>query len=67
MKNTRNAINRIFDDLDSYRNFCREYGHVFNESDLYNHTTAWSQYSKWRRGETVVNNWDRDRLNTTNH
>lgn len=66
MKNTRNPINRIFDDLEGYRNFCREYGHVFNEADLYNHNTSWSQYSKWRRGENVANNWDRDRLKIAN-
>ena len=28
-------VNRVFNDLDDYRNFCVNYGYVFNEKDLY--------------------------------
>jgi len=54
-------INKIFDDLDIYREFCKEFGHVFNEAHLYNTTTAWGQYERYRKGQRVVNNWKEDR------
>ena len=33
-KNTSAQVKQIFDDLDNYRNFCRDYGYRFNEADL---------------------------------
>jgi len=59
-------INKIFDDLDYYRNFCREFGYVFNEAHLYNSKTAdgptpYSHYERYRRGQRIVNNWKEDR------
>jgi hypothetical protein len=54
------TVSRIFDDLDAYRNFCREYGYVFNEADLYKRNTAYSQFERARRGDAVVNNWELD-------
>jgi hypothetical protein len=53
-------INRVFDDLDSYRDFCREYGFVFNEADLYKRNSPYAQYERLRRGDTVRNNWEMD-------
>lgn len=50
-------VSKVFDDLDAYRNFCVEYGYVFNEADLYKRNTAYSQFEKVRRGESVPNNW----------
>jgi len=32
----RPDVVQIFDDLDSYRDFCRFNGFIFNEADLYN-------------------------------
>lgn len=60
MKYNRDAYVKVFEDLDNYRDFCRDYGHVFNEKHLYNHSTAWGQYVRLRRGERVLNNWQRD-------
>jgi hypothetical protein len=54
-------INKIFDDLDIYRDFCREFGHVFNEAHLYDSRTAWGQCERYRKGQRVVNNWKEDR------
>jgi hypothetical protein len=51
---------KIFDDLDNYRKFCVEYGYVFNEAHLYKGDTPWGQYSRWRRGDRVVDNWKKD-------
>lgn len=56
----KEAVKKVFDDLDNYRTFCRDYGYVFNEAHLYKGDTPWGQFSRWRRGDRVVNNWDRD-------
>lgn len=54
-------INEIFDDLDAYRDFCREFGHVFNEEHLYNPKTPYGQFERYRKGQRVTNNWKEDR------
>ena len=53
-------VNRVFNDLDAYRNFCRDYGYRFDESDLYRRNTPYNQFDKLRRNEYVKNNWDVD-------
>lgn len=55
-------INKVFDDLDVYRSFCVEFGHVFNERDLYNlRSHSFTQYERYRKGQRVTNNWKEDR------
>lgn len=61
MRNNKDAIKKVFDDLDNYRDFCRQFGWVFDEKDLYKPSTPWGQFSKWKQGERVANNWSRDR------
>ena len=40
-------INKIFDDLDKFRDYCRFEGKVFNEADLYNdRAPVWISYQK---------------------
>jgi hypothetical protein len=56
----KEQLTKIFDDLDNYRKFCVEYGYVFNEAHLYKGDTPWGQYSRWRRGDRVVDNWKKD-------
>lgn len=56
----KDQMTKLFDDLDNYRNFCREYGYIFNEAHLYKGDTPWGQYSRWRRGDRVVDNWKKD-------
>ncbi len=58
MKNK--LVNKVFDDLDAYRNFCRDFGYVFNEKDLYKRNTPYGQYERFKRGDRVVNNWEED-------
>jgi len=53
-------VARVFDELDAYREFCVEYGHVFNESDLYKRNTVYGQFERIRRGDRVINNWTED-------
>lgn len=57
----KEEVVKIFDDLDSYKEFCRNYGYVFNESDLYNNKCyTWRQYQKFISGKEVKNNWEVD-------
>jgi hypothetical protein len=58
MKNK--LVNKVFDDLDAYRDFCRDFGYIFNEKDLYKRNTPYGQYERFKRGDRVVNNWDED-------
>ena len=57
---TNPSVARVFRDLENYRDFCRDYGYKFNESDLYRRNTPYNQFDKLRRGEYVKNNWDVD-------
>ena len=56
-------VSRVFDDLDAYREFCVEFGHVFDEKDLYRRNTAYGQFERARRGDRVVNNWAEEAKN----
>lgn len=58
---TNNVVRKVFEDLDSYRDFCREFGYVFDEKHLYNPLKAWGQYEKYKRGTRITNNWKEDR------
>lgn len=55
------TINEIFDELDAYRDFCREFGHVFDEAHLYNFKSPYGQFERYRKGQRVTNNWKEDR------
>ena len=56
---SREIVNQIFDDLQTYLKFCKEYGYKYNEKDLYdNKSYAYRQFNKYTQGKTVVNNWD---------
>lgn len=42
-------VNKVFDDLDKYRDYCRFEGKVFDEADLYKDGAAsWEAYKKWQ-------------------
>ena len=58
-KKVSQDINQIFDDLDKLRDFCRDHGFRFIESDLYNpRMFVWQQYTKFINGKNCKNNWD---------
>ena len=45
----REAYNKVFNDLEKYRVFCRFEGKVFNEKALYNKEDSnWEAYQKWQ-------------------
>ena len=42
-------VNKIFDDLDKFRDYCRFEGKVFNEKDLYkSDAPVWIAYNKYQ-------------------
>jgi len=60
-KNSLSRVKQIFDDLDNYRNFCREHGYRFDEADLYSQRSyVYRQYQKFTSGKSVKNQWEVD-------
>lgn len=49
-------INTIFDDLDSFRDFCRFNGKVFDEKDLYKQSS-----DSWRAYQGYLNSQNRNK------
>jgi hypothetical protein len=45
MRNSHPDVDKIFNDLDKYRDFCRFEGKVFDEADLYRKSSEnWRAY-----------------------
>jgi hypothetical protein len=59
--NNKSNVNQIFNDLDLYRDFCREYGYKFDERDLYSgQSYVWRQFQKAFAGKDVKDQWEVD-------
>lgn len=55
------ATKQVFDDLEKYLDFCRDFGYRFNEADLYNFKSyPWQQYAKFTNGKTSKDMWAED-------
>jgi len=53
-------VAQIFEDLEQFREFCADYGHVFNEGNLYNwKAPAFVDFMRKREGKFIRNQWDR--------
>jgi len=52
------VVNKIFNDLDEYRDYCRFEGKVFDEKALYNkednNWLAYQKYQGWLRAKARV-------------
>lgn len=46
-------VSQIFDDLEKYLDFCREYGYVYDEKHLYNERTPWGEYNKLKKARKI--------------
>jgi hypothetical protein len=54
-------VKSIFEDLEKFLEFCRDYGYRYNEGDLYNFKSyAWQQFNKWHQGKNAKNMWTED-------
>ena len=55
------STREIYNDLDRYRNFCRDYGYRFNEADLYNNKKyPYQQFRKFEAGKNAKDMWSID-------
>jgi hypothetical protein len=50
-------VSQIFEDLEEYLDFCKYFGHVYNEADLYNDRGPWGELQRAKNGKHVRNNW----------
>ena len=53
-------VAQVFNDLDAYREFCKEWGYKFDERDLYRRGTPYGQYERQKRNDPVLNHWVED-------
>jgi hypothetical protein len=54
----RSEVSTIFEDLEQYRDFCVNYGHVFDEKDLYNERNiSYQDFLRYKSGKHVKNRW----------
>ncbi len=58
----------IFEELESYKKFCVQFGWVYNEKDLCNNKSkSWTSYTSFKQGKRVPNNWVKDQKRRTKH
>jgi len=50
-------VAKIFDELEEYRQFCVDFGHIFNEADLGNERSPYIDYQRFKKGKMVRDNW----------
>jgi len=54
-------VRQIFEDLEEYLDFCRNYGYKYNEADLYNWKSyAYQQFNKYMQGKSAKDMWYQD-------
>lgn len=54
-------LNQVFDDLDKFLNFCKDYGYSYDERDLYNNKSyTYRQFTKYLAGKQIKDNWSAD-------
>ena len=52
---------QVWQDLETYLNFCKNFGYVFDEKDLYSTKSyVYRQYQKFVAGKPVKDNWELD-------
>lgn len=58
---SNSRVNQIFDDLEHYLNFCRDFGYRYDEADLYNNRSfAYRQFTKFIAGKPAKDMWEVD-------
>ena len=54
---TWQEVNRLFDDLEQYLEFCKKQGYVYDEAHLYNEKTPWGEFQRVLKGKFPKDNW----------
>ena len=56
-----NEIIKVFNDLDDYLRFCKEFGWAYDEADLYRaDAPGYAEYTRFKAGTRIPKNWMRD-------
>ena len=50
-------VEQIFEDLELYFQFCRDYGYFYDESHLYNEYTSYGEFVKMTKGREPWDQW----------
>ena len=51
-------VTAVFEDLEQFQTFCRDFGYKFNEGDLYNWKSyAYQQFNKHLQGKFAKDMW----------
>lgn len=50
-------VAQIFDDLEVYQQFCRDYGYPYDERDLYKDRSPYGEFNKMRKGREPWDQW----------
>ena len=50
-------VKTIFEDLERYHQFCRDYGYPYDERDLYHERSPYGEYLKMVRGREPWDQW----------
>ena len=54
-------VQAVFEDLEQFLRFCKDFGYKFNESDLYNWKSyAYQQFNKHLQGKFAKDMWLKD-------
>jgi hypothetical protein len=54
-------VQQVFNDLEAYLNFCKDFGYKFDEADLYTTKSyVYRQYQKFVTGKPVKDMWEID-------
>lgn len=56
-------VQQIFEDLEKYLEFCRDFGYKFDEATLYDmRNFVFRQFSKHTAGKPAKNQWEEDKV-----
>lgn len=50
-------VKNIFDELENYQKFCKEFGYVYDERHLHNERTPYGEYIKMTKGREPWDQW----------
>jgi hypothetical protein len=59
-------VEQIFEDLEVYNQFCRDYGYPYDERDLYHERGPYGEYLKMVRGREPWDQWRTPKRDRTN-
>jgi len=60
-QNNKSTVDKIFDDLEKFQQFCVDFGHVFNPRNLYQENNAsFKDFVKYSKGREPRNRWAED-------